>query len=535
MLQWAEAIMASLGYFGIALLMFLEVVIPPIPSEVILPLGGFSAARGSLNLFGVVVAATFGAAVGAVALYYVGKLLGTERLVKFANRYGRWLTISGKEVRQATAWFDRFGNAVVFFCRFVPGIRSLISLPAGVAQMKLLPFLVLTIVGSLIWNFILTYAGFLLGANYEAVDKAIGSWGKYVLLGIVAILGIWYVIRLVKQMREKPEEEAASSTAQQSWSPDSQQNMPSWALEAQQQQNMPGWDAMAMQQQGQQQNSMPGWGQQGQQGQQSMPGWNANAPSLPGFAPATHQPGSLLKQGSATNWMQGQQNAQAGPQFGPQAGNDPDATIVRGSASAASWQAAQQQSWGQQAQQQQPAQQQSWPQQAQAPQSPSWEQQAQPQQPAWVQQVQQSQQPAQPQQPAWGQQAQQPQQPAQPQQQSWTQQVQQQQPAWVQQAQQQSQQSTQPPAQGPGWTQQPQGQSWGQQPQQQQPVQQQSWEQQVQAQQPQQPAQQPWGQQPQQPAQQQQSWEQQVQAQQQQQQQQQPRGQQPQPPQNARW
>lgn len=199
--------MEVLGYPGIAVLMFLEVVFPPIPSELIMPFGGFTAAKGELNLFGVVLAGSIGSMLGALVFYYLGKFLGTERLVKFANKYGRWLTVSGKDVQRADGWFDKYGYIVVFFCRFVPGIRSLVSLPAGVAGMKMAPFLLLTFIGNVIWNFILTYAGYTLGDNYALVDSYIGGWGKYVLIALAGILAIWYIVRLVQQMREKPEEE----------------------------------------------------------------------------------------------------------------------------------------------------------------------------------------------------------------------------------------------------------------------------------------------------------------------------------------
>jgi membrane protein DedA with SNARE-associated domain len=199
--------MEALGYPGIAILMFLEVIFPPIPSEVIMPFGGSVAAKGQMNLFGVVLAGSIGSMAGALVFYYLGKILGTERLVAFANKYGRWLTVSGKDIRRADAWFDKYGYFVVFFCRFIPGIRSLVSLPAGVAEMKVVPFLILTLIGNIIWNFVLTYAGFLLGDNYEQVDRYIGGWGKYILLALAVLLAILYVFRLVKQMREKPEEE----------------------------------------------------------------------------------------------------------------------------------------------------------------------------------------------------------------------------------------------------------------------------------------------------------------------------------------
>jgi apolipoprotein N-acyltransferase len=166
-----------------------------------MPSAGFAAAKGELNLVAVVLAGSIGSMLGALVFYYLGLFLGTNRLVTLANKYGRWLTVSGKDIQRANTWFDKYGYTVVFFCRFIPGIRSLVSLPAGVAAMKILPFLLLTLIGNIIWNFLLTYAGYLLGDHYVLVDRYIGDWGKYVL----AALAVWYLIRLIQQMREQPE------------------------------------------------------------------------------------------------------------------------------------------------------------------------------------------------------------------------------------------------------------------------------------------------------------------------------------------
>jgi membrane protein DedA with SNARE-associated domain len=201
MLEWIETIMDTLGYPGIALLMFLEVVFPPIPSEVIMPLGGFASNRGSLNVVGVVTAGTAGSMAGAVLFYYVGKIIGTERLAMLADKYGRWLTVSGEDVKRADHWFDRHGEKVVLFCRLVPGIRSLVSLPAGVATMKMLPFLLYTLIGTLLWNIALTGAGHLLGQNYALVEQYMGDSGKIVLAVLAALVVIFYIVRLARQKK----------------------------------------------------------------------------------------------------------------------------------------------------------------------------------------------------------------------------------------------------------------------------------------------------------------------------------------------
>lgn len=140
------------GYFGILALMFLENLFPPIPSEVIMPLAGFLAARGELNLFGVVVAGTLGSFLGALPWYYAGARLGEERMRRLAARHGRWLTLSGDDVLEAGVWFRAHGRKAVFFGRLVPAIRTLISVPAGIAQMPFASFAFYTLAGSAIWT-----------------------------------------------------------------------------------------------------------------------------------------------------------------------------------------------------------------------------------------------------------------------------------------------------------------------------------------------------------------------------------------------
>jgi membrane protein DedA with SNARE-associated domain len=235
MLDWIQTIMDTLGYPGIAFLMFLEVVFPPIPSEVIMPLGGFASNKGSLNIFGVVTAGTAGSMAGAVVFYYVGKIVGTERLVMLADKYGKWLTVSGEDVKKADHWFDRHGEKVVLLCRLVPGIRSLVSLPAGVALMKMIPFLLYTLIGTVIWNIALTGAGYFLGKNYELVDQYMGDSGKIVLgvLGVLAI--ILYIVRFVQQMRKDEQKRAAVALNTQTVQPFSVPQQQTWQQQQAQQ------------------------------------------------------------------------------------------------------------------------------------------------------------------------------------------------------------------------------------------------------------------------------------------------------------
>lgn len=198
MLDWIKNLMDSLGYIGIVCLMFLENVFPPIPSEVIMPLAGFTAAQGNLSFIGVVLAGTLGSVVGALPLYYLGRVVGEDRLKQWADRYGKWLTVSGKEIERADQWFERHGPKAVFIGRLVPGVRSLISIPAGISGMNLLQFLLYSAVGALIWTALLAYLGWLLGENYERVNTYLGPI-TYVVVGGLLIAGIIWVVRRKKQ------------------------------------------------------------------------------------------------------------------------------------------------------------------------------------------------------------------------------------------------------------------------------------------------------------------------------------------------
>ncbi len=185
--EWILMVMDKLGLVGVALLMFLENVFPPIPSELIMPAAGFAAAIGELSLISVIIAGTIGSVLGALPLYYLGSRLDETKLIRLTERYGKYLLITPKDIVSAQAWFDRHGKTVVFFGRMIPAIRSLISIPAGMARMSLLPFLMLTAMGSMIWSALLAYAGFVLGANYEKVGIYIESVSHYVVLLMVLI------------------------------------------------------------------------------------------------------------------------------------------------------------------------------------------------------------------------------------------------------------------------------------------------------------------------------------------------------------
>ena len=187
-------IVSSGGYFGIVVLMFIENVFPPVPSEIIMPLAGYMASDGKVSLFGVVLAGTVGSVLGALPLYYAGRRFGEDRLKDFADRRGRWLTLSRNDIEGAKRWFDRHGHVAVLWCRLVPGVRSLISIPAGIAGMNMFPFIAYTALGAAIWTSLLTYIGYFLANNFTKVGEYLDpiSW---VVFGAIAII---YCIRVIQ-------------------------------------------------------------------------------------------------------------------------------------------------------------------------------------------------------------------------------------------------------------------------------------------------------------------------------------------------
>ncbi len=191
MAEWVTQTMEALGYWGIGLLMFLENLFPPIPSELIMPLAGFTVAQGRMQFAPAVAAGVVGTVLGAVLWYWVGQVVSEQRLMRWADRYGKWLAISGQDIQRAIAWFNRYGKRAVFLGRLVPGVRTLISLPAGLGRMSFFPFLLYSTAGTLIWTLLLTYAGFLLGDNYERVEQYLGPVSKLVLAGLAIALGVW--------------------------------------------------------------------------------------------------------------------------------------------------------------------------------------------------------------------------------------------------------------------------------------------------------------------------------------------------------
>jgi membrane protein DedA with SNARE-associated domain len=193
--SWIFGFLRGGGYLALAALTLIENLFPPIPSELIIPLAGYLARDGDLTMWGVVIAATGGSVIGALPLYWIGRRMGAQKVERWAERHGRWAAVSPDEIRKAREWFRRHGNAAVFFGRVMPGIRSLISLPAGMAHMGLTKFLVYTTAGSLIWSALLAGAGFALGAAFGEVDEWLDPVSWVVFAGILG----WYVWRVVRR------------------------------------------------------------------------------------------------------------------------------------------------------------------------------------------------------------------------------------------------------------------------------------------------------------------------------------------------
>ena len=203
MTEWIVNTMNSLGYLGIGILMFLENLFPPIPSELIMPLAGYTASLpdGKLQLVPSIAAGVIGTVLGALPWYFAGSILGAERLERLADRYGKWITVSSKDIIGSKLWFDKYGNKAVLLGRLVPVIRTLISIPAGIARMSLVPFLIYSTVGTILWTTFLTGAGYLLGRNYELVDKYLSPVSKIVLIAIIIAVVAFFAIRIIKQKK----------------------------------------------------------------------------------------------------------------------------------------------------------------------------------------------------------------------------------------------------------------------------------------------------------------------------------------------
>ncbi|KKE80783.1 DedA family protein [Oceanobacillus caeni] len=198
--NWITEIMNEFGYMGVMFLIALENIFPPIPSEVILTFGGFMTTTTNLTIFKVVLSATAGSVVGAIVLYMIGLQLDVERLEKIVDRWGHILRLKKSDIHKADAWFDKYGPWAVFLCRFIPLIRSLISIPAGMSNMNVGIFLIFTTIGTFIWNIVLVNLGASLGNSWDVIVYYMDIYSN-IIYAILLLLFIIFVFVFVKKRR----------------------------------------------------------------------------------------------------------------------------------------------------------------------------------------------------------------------------------------------------------------------------------------------------------------------------------------------
>ncbi|MFZ9459849.1 MAG: DedA family protein [Ilumatobacteraceae bacterium] len=213
--NWVQDVINQFGYLGVALLVVIENVFPPIPSEIVLPFAGFVAQQGAsavnatagaaqsdTTVVGMMIAATVGSVVGALILYFVSAAIGPERLRQFVERFGKWFGVKSSDLVRAEEWFDRRSVVAVLVGRCVPLIRSIVSIPAGFRRMKLTSFVVLTAIGSAVWNIALIGAGAVLGDQWERVGEYVGVF-QWLVIAAVLLLLVRFVVSRLKNRRQQ--------------------------------------------------------------------------------------------------------------------------------------------------------------------------------------------------------------------------------------------------------------------------------------------------------------------------------------------
>ena len=190
----------NVAYLVICFAMFLENIIPPIPSEIIMPLGGFFVYQGNLNFYILVFFGLIGTVLGALPWYYLGRFLNEKKLANFVDSKGKFLGISSQDLNKSKLWFDKYGVSLVFWGRLIPGIRTLISVPAGIELMPLRKFLIWTSLGSLIWVVLLTLLGYIFGENYRIIESYVDNF-KIFIKPIVIIISVFFIINYLKKSK----------------------------------------------------------------------------------------------------------------------------------------------------------------------------------------------------------------------------------------------------------------------------------------------------------------------------------------------
>lgn len=192
--DWVLSIMEKLGYLGIAFLMFLDNVFPPIPSEIIMPSAGYTAAKGELSLIGVIIAGSIGSLLAAAFLYWIGRKIPQQQLFSLVERYGKYLHISVTDLEKSLTWFEKYGHRIVFFGRMIPAVRSLISIPAGMSNMPFRKFMAYSAAGTIIWTTFLAYIGYHFGEN-PALMSAITQRIAYIILAFTMIYILYHLMK----------------------------------------------------------------------------------------------------------------------------------------------------------------------------------------------------------------------------------------------------------------------------------------------------------------------------------------------------
>ena len=192
----------NVAYLVICFAMFLENIIPPIPSEIIMPLGGFLVYQGNLNFYILVIFGLIGTVLGALPWYYLGRFLNEKKLANFVESKGKFLGITSKDLNKSKLWFDKYGVSLVFWGRLIPGIRTLISVPAGIELMPLKKFLIWTTLGSLIWVVLLSLSGYIFGENYRIIETYLDNF-KIFIKPLLIIILIFFILKFLKNMKVK--------------------------------------------------------------------------------------------------------------------------------------------------------------------------------------------------------------------------------------------------------------------------------------------------------------------------------------------
>lgn len=199
------SLIEATNYVGIFILMFLESALIPIPSEITMPFSGFLAASGKLNFWGIVITGTLANLTGSLLAYYIGYLLEETILIGFIKKYGKFLLITVDDYNKAYKWFTKYGDKIIFISRILPAVRTVISLPAGVFKMNMKKFIIYTTVGCFIWSVFLTYIGFVLGENWNSLEKYFREF-QIIIAVLFVLMVIFYInhkLKIVKLRNKK--------------------------------------------------------------------------------------------------------------------------------------------------------------------------------------------------------------------------------------------------------------------------------------------------------------------------------------------